>query len=153
MCSNGEEIVLEKGKNLDWCLCVFFSVDLEGATKYKNEVRSNQYKHGYKSVDDWCAAFKTFYIDFPDYFRKAYTLLSKQKETEDIRQPIVPVLWKFIGDEILLYAPIEDSCQILEHLHAFQQAIVNYNGYLSKNGVGIRYSSPPLSSYPRKPQA
>jgi hypothetical protein len=137
---NGEQIVLRKGdeKNLDWCLCIFFSVDLEGATKYKNEARSNRYAVGkWKSENDWCAAFKKFYIDFPDYFRKAYTLLSAQKETEGIRQPVTPVLWKFIGDEILFYAPIEDGCQVLEHLYAFQQAITNYNNDLEQSGASF----------------
>jgi len=138
MSTEGERIAIEKCKNLDWCLCIFFSVDLEGATKYKTEARQEQYEGGPKIDNDWCAVFKNFYIDFPNYFKSAYTVLSAQIETKSIRQPITPVLWKFIGDEILFYAPIEDSCQVLEHLYAFQQTISNYNDALEKNEVKVR---------------
>ena len=121
MPENGRDIVLAKAKSRDWCLCVFFSVDLEGATAYKVETRAQ------KGNEDWCAAFETFYEDFPEQFLGEYMSFDQSKATLGISDSVKPCLWKLVGDEILLYAPLRDSRQILEHIRSFGQAIVLYN--------------------------
>lgn len=138
MCYDGAQFVLEKAKNLDWCLCIFFSVDIEGATKFKSEARARQHDQGWQTDNDWCSVFEKFYQDFPDFFRKSYSILSDRRETSDITQPCFPVIWKFVGDEILFYAPLTDSRQSLEHITAFCQAIKNYNKELANNGVDVQ---------------
>jgi hypothetical protein len=129
---NGREIVLEKATNREWGLCIFFSVDLEGATAYKVETRSK------KGDEDWCAVFEKFYKDFPEQLLGEYMPFSQSKATSGIDDPIKPCLWKFVGDEILFYAPLTDSRQTLEHVRAFGQAIVLYNKRLQGEHKSVR---------------
>lgn len=123
MHKTGEQFILEKAQNYSWCLCLFFSVDLENATDYKIKMRSRQQEDGLTIDNDWCAVFERFYREFPIDFRRAYLPLASQPETKDIFPPISPVVWKFAGDEILFYAPLTDCRQILEHISAFAQTI------------------------------
>ncbi|MDR1962548.1 MAG: hypothetical protein LBQ50_02075 [Planctomycetaceae bacterium] len=119
-------------ESIDWSLCIFFSVDIEGATAYKVETRTQ------KGNDDWCSLFESFYVNLPAYFLNEYSILAENQSTKDIREPVSPTLWKFVGDEILFYAPLTDSSQTLEHLRAFRQAIINYNKKLAEQGLKVR---------------
>jgi hypothetical protein len=122
----GKNIVLEAANNMSWCLCIFFSVDIEGATRYKVETRKQE------MTTDWCYLFESFYEYLPENFFNEYSNLADHAATRNIKEPIRPVLWKFVGDEILFYAPLTDSCQTLEHLRAFSQTILDYNKYLKE---------------------
>ena len=133
------QIVQESAQKNDWCLCIFFSVDIEGATAYKVETRARTRDDEWRSTDDdWCFLFESFYVDFPECFLSEYSVLANTQATKTIQEPTHPALWKFIGDEILFYAPLSDSCQTLEHIRAFHQAIVNYNAKLRVQGVKVR---------------
>jgi hypothetical protein len=133
--SNSEasaDIVLRAAKSKDWLLCIFFSIDLEGATAYKVETRSRN------GDEDWCAVFETFYSDFPRIFFRSYTLLSNNEATKSIIEPEAPTVWKCAGDEILFFAPLTDSRQTLEHVRSFGQSIIDYNKGLNGQGYDIR---------------
>ena len=108
--SSTQITIQNAAENCDWCLCIFFSVDIEGATAYKVETRSR------KGDDDWCSLFESFYVDFPTCFLSEYSSLARNRATKNIQQPIPPIIWKFVGDEILLYSPLTDSSQTLEHV-------------------------------------
>jgi hypothetical protein len=124
---SSQEIIYEAEKDNNWCLCIFFSVDIEGATAYKVETRTKGY-----SDNDWCTLFESFYTDFPKYF------FSEYDHHTHIQPAKCPVLWKFVGDEILFYAPLTDSYQTLDHLDAFCQTIINYNQRLEDKRVEVR---------------
>jgi len=126
--------VLEKAESLEWGLFVFFSVDIEGATAYKVDARS-RWQNG---DEDWCAVFEKFYRDFPEIFLREYLPFTQSRATSAIADPIKPLLWKFVGDEILFYAPLSDSRQVLEHLRSFGQAIVLYNSRLKGEHKNIQ---------------
>jgi hypothetical protein len=131
---NGEsqQIVFAAAKTNDWCLCVFFSVDIEGATAYKTEMRIKK-----RDDEDWCYLFDAFYADFPKRFFGKYNVILRRlrKVGRTIKRP---VLWKFVGDEILFYAPLTDSRQTIDHLYAFYQTIINYNTELKSRGVKVK---------------
>lgn len=127
-----EQIVRNAEEKTGWCLCIFFSVDIEGSTAYKIEARA---KNG---DDDWCSLFESFYVNLPANFLNQYSVLADNQETRDIKEPLRPVLWKFVGDEILFYAPLTDARQTLEHVRAFRQTIIIYNDNLSKQGIKSR---------------
>ncbi|MDR2170543.1 MAG: hypothetical protein LBP59_10410 [Planctomycetaceae bacterium] len=124
-----EDFVRKAEKENSWCLCIFFSVDFEGSTAYKVEARQTQ------GDDDWCSTFKSFYINFPLQFLQQYDILDGHPFTY---KPLHPALWKFVGDEILFYAPLTDSRQTLEHIRAFYQTIADYNIVLSKQDIKPR---------------
>ena len=128
MCRNNKEIITEKSDACDWGLCVFFSVDLEGATAYKVETRTQ------KGDEDWCAVFERFYVDFPEQFLSIY----KPIDVEGVADATRPSLWKFVGDEILFFSPLTDSRHTLEHLNAFSNAITKYNSKLEDSHVNVR---------------
>jgi len=129
---SAEEIVRKASEKDEWCLGVFFSADIEGATAYKTTMRTLD------SEEDWCYLFETFYREFPNTFKGEYQDLSKQHATIKIPDPLKPVVWKYGGDEILLYAPLTDYGQILEHLRAFYQSIINYNQVLIDRNITVR---------------
>ena len=132
MADNGKSIVFEKAKNRDWGLCIFFSVDLENATAYKAETRAQ------KGDEDWCAVFETFYEDFYHQLLGEYLSFERSGATIGISDPIEPCLWKFVGDEILFYAPLTDARQTLEHIRSFGQAIILYNDRLRDEGKNVQ---------------
>lgn len=119
-------------RNNEWSLCIFFSVDIEGATAYKVKKRST------KGDDDWCSLFESFYEDFPSQFLASYSKLQNSVSTSEILEPIQPIIWKFVGDEILFYAPLSDARQTLEHVRAFKQTILDYNNALKIQNVEVR---------------
>jgi hypothetical protein len=121
-------------KSRDWSLCVFFSVDIEGATAYKIGTRLQE------GDDKWCLLFASFYTDFPTYFFNEYNALpvATHRDESVVDPPVIPTLWKFVGDEILFYAQLTDAMQTLEHLYAFRQALIKYNERLKKDGVKVR---------------
>jgi hypothetical protein len=120
--------ILEKAKNYDWLLCIFFSVDIEGATAYKITARNQA------DDSDWCDLFEDFYTGFSGCFYKAYRPFSLSSVCYTVEQ-LRPTLWKSVGDEILFYSIITDSVQTLAHVYAFRRAIINYNKILQKYGV------------------
>ncbi|MDR2170641.1 MAG: hypothetical protein LBP59_10905 [Planctomycetaceae bacterium] len=124
-----EAIVRKAEKDNNWCMCIFFSVDIEGSTAYKSETRK---KH---NDIDWCDTFKTFYKNFPIQFLQQYSAID---DSTTIYKPLYPVLWKYVGDEILFYAPLTDPRQTLEHIRAFYQTITNYNDFLEKQKIKPR---------------
>ncbi|MDR2438997.1 MAG: hypothetical protein LBE12_06480 [Planctomycetaceae bacterium] len=125
--------VLQKSRNYDWLLCIFFSVDIEGATAYKTKMRHQN------GDEDWCLLFERFYKEFPGTFDHAYLSLSSSQAPDAITKIIRPTLWKFVGDEILFYAPLTDPSQTLEHVRAFRQALIDYNkNILQQYGVSCK---------------
>ena len=132
MSENGKDIVLEKAKSREWGLCIFFSVDLEGATAYKVETRAQ------KGDEDWCAVFETFYADFPRQLLGEYMSFTQSGATSEISELVKPNLWKLAGDEILFYAPLTDSRQTLEHIRSLGQAIILYNERLREERKNVQ---------------
>ncbi|GHT40840.1 hypothetical protein FACS189443_1750 [Planctomycetales bacterium] len=127
------EDIYTAATSTDWCLCIFFSVDIEGATAYKVETRNQK-----DGDNDWCLLFESFYVDMPAHFLSEYSeKLADRLATKGIKEPYRPILWKFVGDEILFYAPLTDARQSLEHLRAFCQAIKNYNQELKEQNVSV----------------
>ncbi|MDR3111513.1 MAG: hypothetical protein LBU65_17720 [Planctomycetaceae bacterium] len=125
-------IVRNAAQKLSWCLCIFFSIDLEGATAYKVQKR--------KQVDDndWCSVFESFYKELPIRFIHAYRKPANSQTTTNTTEPVLPTLWKFVGDEVLLYSPLTSSRQIPEHLRAFRQTIIDYNKKLKQQNMSVR---------------
>jgi hypothetical protein len=123
------DIIRKSAKNDGWLLCIFFSVDIEGATAYKAS-RDHKNKNG---DEDWCLLFERFYKEFPQEFDNNYLPHTERHTTRAVSQQEHPVLWKFVGDEILFYAPLTHPDQTLEHIRAFHQTIINYNAYTLKN--------------------
>ncbi|MDR2706149.1 MAG: hypothetical protein LBC02_10255 [Planctomycetaceae bacterium] len=126
--------IVQKAREYDWLLCIFFSVDIEGATAYKSNIRIQSREK------DWCLVFNRFYEDFPNALSSAYFHPSNDQTKGQYQYPtikiILPELWKFIGDEILFYAPITSPEQTLEHIRAFRKTIINYNKtILQPNGI------------------
>jgi hypothetical protein len=124
------DIILQKAKDYGWLLCIFFSVDIEGATAYKAD------RHNRNEDEDWCLLFEQFYEEFPLALDCNYLPFSEKQISPAILQITRPTLWKFVGDEILFYAPLTAPSQTLEHVRAFQQTIISYNkDTLKKYGV------------------
>jgi hypothetical protein len=114
--------IIQKAQDYGWLLCIFFSVDIEGATAYKSNVRIQS------GSEDWCLIFDQFYEEFPKTFYESYNQTSLNL--------ISPNLWKFVGDEILFYAPLTSPTQTLDHIKAFRQTITRYNiNVLQQTGV------------------
>jgi hypothetical protein len=122
-------IILESANNCSWLLCIFFSVDIEGATAYKVD-RINK-----KKGEDWCRLFELFYKDFPQSLSDNYAICVENKMATNISQLIRPIVWKFAGDEILFYAPLTHLAQTLEHITAFRKTLIDYNKTLGGSGV------------------
>jgi hypothetical protein len=123
------DVFQEHVRKYSWLLCIFFSVDIEGATAYKvNKLNSNE-------DEDWCLLFESFYVDFPQEFRHNYLSCIEKPTTNDVLQSEQPRLWKFAGDEILFYAPLTNPNQTVEHIAAFRKTLIDYNNILKPHGV------------------
>jgi hypothetical protein len=131
--TSSRQIIYDAAKNNSWCLCIFFSVDMEGATAYKVETRIKR-----RSDNDWCSLFRSFYTEFPERFFSKYPSLINFQPDRRVLPAKCPVLWKFAGDEILFYATLTNSYQILDHLYAFHQTIIDYNEALKSQNVKVR---------------
>ena len=138
MYEKSDDFVVEKARKHEWCLCLFFSVDLENATNYKHMMRARQQQDGWTADNDWCAVFNRFYEEFPRDFRRHCPVFSEHNESDGICRAYAPVLWKFAGDEILFYAPLTDFRQTLGHVDAFAQTVINFNKTFIKKGIDLR---------------
>jgi hypothetical protein len=122
MPTSSTKSVSEIAQSKNWCLSLFFSVDLEGATHYK------AIKQAQDRDNDWCTVFKTFYEKFPNNFIQSYS-------SPQSNNTLSPTVWKYIGDEILFYVLLPDSKHVLTHVSNFGQAIIDYNTLLRTSGL------------------
>jgi hypothetical protein len=128
MSKSAIEIVSEMSRSKSWCLCLFFSVDIEGATRYKSV---KQLQHGH---DDWCTVFESFYIRFPKDFTQSYIPLPQS--VSDVSDTCTtPAIWKYVGDEILFYVPLNNSQHVLTHVSNFGQTLIDYDKLLQAQGL------------------
>ena len=119
------DIVKTCADDLDWCMCMFFSVDIAGATAFKAAIREGNEKN---RDTKWCQEFEKFYVEFPrKFFRPYVNSVSNTEESSPVKKP---VLWKFVGDEILFYVPILSYSDTVVHIKHFADALRAYNAYL-----------------------
>ena len=89
----------------DWALHIFLSADIINSTEYKQTDKTG-----------WRDLFQAFYMDFPGYIQRKV-----QRADEEIR------VWKYVGDEILLYASISHLSDALDIAKAFHAALGDYS--------------------------
>ena len=100
--------------NNEFKLLQFFSVDIIGATALKVTAPGSR-------VPEWAHRFRTFYKEFPEYFRTAYQNLPTEIPQEN-RPAEFPQVWKFNGDEILLFVELKKHTDVLSHMLALMEA-------------------------------
>ena len=108
---------MSKSHEYDWKLLLLLSADIVGSTEYKT------------IADDWREIFKSFYDSFPAEIRRNYMTHSR------VLKPDFNV-WKYLGDEILLYQEIQGLKQVPAAVLAFHDALGNYTKILQKKSAG-----------------
>lgn len=98
---------------------IFLSVDLTGSTSFKYESDSSEIALENK----WEQVILSFYQSFPKSFKKELVRLNRalgsRLET-----------WKFLGDEIIFTARIEDFSESLPIVASFRRALIDYRDKL-----------------------
>lgn len=129
------DFVHKRAMEYNWCMCMFFSVDLSGATAYKASIREY---HPFELRDTiWSEAFSKFYTEFPKKFFERY-VVAKTKAYDDygLHQPVT---WKYIGDEILFYSSVLCQRHLVDHIKRFHETLIEYNNdYLEKHDQFLR---------------
>jgi len=129
------DIVKEHALHSKWCMCMFFSVDLAGATAYKAAMRESHTDQ--KRDTRWCEAFHTFYKVFPKILFEKY--VERKTKEDDIHPLCQPVTWKYVGDEILFYAPVSCHRHLVDHITYFHETLKKYsNDYLDEHDQLLR---------------
>jgi hypothetical protein len=104
-----------------WKLILFFSADIVGSTEYKPK------------NDDWRDVFQSFYNDFPATVRDQYQDYLEKSDSKETFQ-----VWKYLGDEVLLYVEVISPEQALEAIGAFASALGLYAKILKQKSEKSR---------------
>ncbi len=98
-------------QDYNWSVKLFLSVDIAASTAFKA-------RSGLTSSLSWIKTFEDLFEEFPRTLYKFYQSL----RTDGLRDVERPRIWKFIGDEIVFVADINDHLEIYTHIIAFVSA-------------------------------
>lgn len=111
-------------------LLFFISIDIVGSTQFKQKSLDSKSKQN-DPVLQWVPFFLKFYKDLAEEIIKKYKY----------NDPNAPEIWKLLGDEIILYAPIKKSKDIITHLNNIIEATTEYNKGLENNLLGLKLTA------------
>ena len=106
-------------------LKLFLSADVKGSTVFK-------YRYQQSDEQPWFNMFQEFFRVFP---REFYTILCKEMGKTNFH---IPIIWKYRGDEILMYARIEQISELVIYLISFRKAVQECNERLTRHIVPLR---------------
>ncbi len=113
--------------NAKWRCCLFASVDITGSTAFKAQHQPPYFKVQQQSSLQWTQIFRNFFRHFPGEVNRAERELRRNsdlafRDATDASWQI----WKFLGDEILLWAEIHKRDDVFLHIQSILGALSIY---------------------------
>ncbi len=102
---------------MTWQCCLFASVDISNSTAFKQQPRSKG--------KDWVHRFRNFFSDFPQEINRAEDNYGREPRFQSCNDEPWK-LWKFIGDEILVWANVPTRSHVFLRLHSLLKAVDEY---------------------------
>lgn len=115
----------------EYRLRLFMSVDLVGSTAYKAKFGHSDPKASPNPM--WVDQIRHFYREFPEFLLRHYERLVDLNGSDTARGKC-PVVWKTIGDEIVLCGRLVDVEHLAICIQAFLRALSSYGEYLDGAG-------------------
>lgn len=115
----------------DYRVRLFLSVDLSGSTAFKNS-ETGEKRNGGESPR-WVGVFQDFYKDFPSLFSTIYHTRRSDMAGTDM----CPVVWKAVGDELILCGRVSNKLSIANALTSFIQALHSYRQTVLGHDKGL----------------